>query len=215
MSVNQSVIRKTHSIGDQSGFSIIELAVALIVIGALIGMLLKGQDIVQSARIVQTAKHLKIIDAGFAAFRGNYNETPDDLADPARYIRGCTTGNGCLPGGNGDGIIGTSSDEGTSWYIHLQLLDLVPKDYTGSYLSQSLQIEYQANGLFGGVGGHHYLKDSGFHVKAIEKLDKTMDDGKPQSGRIVTSTNCVTTGKNEYNIIGNESNCTLLFQMKY
>lgn len=204
---------------NESGFSLIELAVSIIVIAALVGFLLKGQDIVQSARIHQTAKHIKMIDAAFTTFVDEYNEFPGDISDPERIIPDCTIANECLPGGNGNGQISQFSEpERLSWYTHLQLLGLLPDEVTGSYIRITTGNRPQMGSTSSTSSHfrHKLIMVSIFKSKLMERLDKIIDDGKPKSGRLQTaSTYCIEGTQNIYILQGSSFNCTLEYYMKY
>lgn len=199
----------------EGGFSLVELSISLIVIGALVGMILKGQDLVQNARVSQTAQHLKMYDAGFASFYDSYGALPGDITNPAQYIPNCTAANGCLPAGNGDGKISGAAPEYTSWFKHLTMLDLVPATQTGSYMNW-IAPSSVVYARYDDTYHTHYLNKSGFNVKVLEAIDKRIDDGKPNSGRVRTQTAaCIVSGKNDYNVIGGSTACALDYLLQY
>ncbi len=47
---------------NQSGFTLVELAIVMIIIGLLIGGILKGQELVSNARVTSTVAQIKGID---------------------------------------------------------------------------------------------------------------------------------------------------------
>ena len=58
---------------DRSGFTLIELAIVLVIIGIILGMILKGQDLIESARI---KKAQEIIENGYVkAFVSAYDKS--------------------------------------------------------------------------------------------------------------------------------------------
>lgn len=203
----------------ESGFSLVELAVSLVVIGFLLGVILKGQDIIISARISQTIKHLKAYDAAFTSFYDSYSGLPGDITNPNQFIPNCTTTNRCMPGGNGNGVINAGSEQ-TNWIHHLALLDLVPLNLTGSYFNHSntgtnVTIG-MTNSFFSDPLMVHHIKRSNFPVKVLATLDQRMDDGKPMTGKVRSdSTACIVSGRNEYNVLGAVNNCSLVYMLQY
>lgn len=88
------------------GFTLVELAIALMVIGLLIGGVLKGQELIENAKITATIRQIKAYDTATLIFRNTYGALPGDIKSPNR-IPNCNTDddNACGIGGNGNGQI--------------------------------------------------------------------------------------------------------------
>lgn len=94
---------RNHS---EKGFTLVELAIALMVIGLLIGGVLKGQELIDNARVTATMRDLKSYEAAVMIFRNTYNALPGDIKKTNR-IPNCTTAICNIPG-NGNGRILTN-----------------------------------------------------------------------------------------------------------
>lgn len=114
-------INPTHT----KGFTLIELAIALMVIGLLIGGVLKGQELINNARIIKTVKQVQDYKAAVQIFRSTYDAWPGDIRTPSR-IPNCT-GLPCMAAGNGNTIL---DPVGGSLYVN-NITTQAPFVYTG------------------------------------------------------------------------------------
>ncbi len=86
----------------QAGFTLVEIAIVLVIIGLILGGVLKGQELVTSARVRNIADQQNAIKAAFFAFQDRYKAVPGDYSDADKNIPGITAGQA---DGNGDGFI--------------------------------------------------------------------------------------------------------------
>jgi len=94
----------------QAGFTLVELAIVMIIIGLLIAGVLKGQELIGNARVTATVAQLKGIDAGVSTFKDTYAALPGDITAPATRLPNCTAAMNCsTAAGNGDGVLGTTA----------------------------------------------------------------------------------------------------------
>lgn len=81
----------------QKGFTLVELAIVLTIIGLLIGGILKGQQLMQNARITATIAQMNAIESAVTTFRDTYNSVPGDMSAAntriAGYLNTSTTAN--------------------------------------------------------------------------------------------------------------------------
>jgi prepilin-type N-terminal cleavage/methylation domain-containing protein len=88
----------------QAGFTLVELAIVMIIIGLLIGGVLKGQQLITNAQITATVAQIKSIDAATTSFRDQYAGMPGDIINPNVRLQACLAGNCAIPG-DGDGKV--------------------------------------------------------------------------------------------------------------
>jgi len=97
----------------QAGFTLVEIAIVLVIIGLLLGGILKGQEMITQARIKNVINDFNGLTAAYASYQDRYRAIPgDDLGAVARWA---------LPGAgvnplNGDGILGPPGPPPTGMY---------------------------------------------------------------------------------------------------
>lgn len=98
----------------QAGFTLVELAIVMIIIGLLIGGVLKGQQLITNAQITSTVAQVKAIDAATTSFRDQFNGMAGDILTPENRIGNCPAAGNCGIDGNGDGKVNTIATPGSS-----------------------------------------------------------------------------------------------------
>jgi prepilin-type N-terminal cleavage/methylation domain-containing protein len=179
-------MEKKMNIKLNKGFTLVEIAIVLVIVGLLIGGVLKGQEMITNAKL----KRIESDNAGIAAamftYQDRYLQLPgDDSAASTRFNVTSTINNG-----NGDGIIGgawatsTATAEAAAFWTHLRAAGLVagsPGDITRPSNAYGGKIGVQDG--FGGIAGH--VTVFGQIEGPIAKiLEARLDDGQPNSGRM-------------------------------
>src|SRR5260370_22162883 len=93
----------------QAGFTLVELAIVMIIIGLLIGGVLKGQQLITNAQITATVAQIKAIDAATTSFKDQYATVPGDMLGPNARIPNCPAAGSCGLAGNADGRVGAAT----------------------------------------------------------------------------------------------------------
>ena len=62
----------------QTGFTLVEIAIVLVIIGLLLGGILKGQELINSARVRNLADQNSGVQAAYFGFIDRYRQVPGD-----------------------------------------------------------------------------------------------------------------------------------------
>jgi prepilin-type N-terminal cleavage/methylation domain-containing protein len=116
----------------QSGFTLVELAIVMIIIGLLIGGILKGQELVSNARVTSTVSQIKGLDGAISTFRDKYAVLPGDMLNPGARLPSCTAAP-CTQAGDQNGRIDTPplgtfpnpTQEGSVAFTHMSRANLI------------------------------------------------------------------------------------------
>ncbi|MGB4102037.1 MAG: prepilin-type N-terminal cleavage/methylation domain-containing protein [Alphaproteobacteria bacterium] len=169
-----------------AAFTLVELAVVLVIVGLIIGGVLTAQQITQNARITSATQGIKSVQAAAQSYNQNYGALPgDDIAAVTRFANKKVLGKG-----NHDGTLdtGNANDESLFFWSHLRAAGLVKGDPEMSApLSNPFGGNYTVqNGAFTDVfvGTNVVCLD---HVpgSAAQAIDQQLDDGQAGKGNIV------------------------------
>lgn len=95
----------------QKGFTLVELAIVMTIIGLLIGGILKGQELMENARVTATIAQVKSYEAAATTFRDSFSALPGDMANAQQRIPNCAAAlcNPAIAASAGDSIVGTAA----------------------------------------------------------------------------------------------------------
>lgn len=75
----------------QSGFTLVEIAIVLVIVGLLLGGVLKGQELINSAKVRNMVSQMDGMKAAVFAFQDRYRAMPGDMSNAATIV-----GNGAV-----------------------------------------------------------------------------------------------------------------------
>lgn len=100
----------------QKGFTLVELAIVMTIVGLLIGGILKGQELMLNARVTATIAQVRSYEAAATTFRDSFGSLPGDMPGAATRLPGCNSA--CNPSAAtaGNSIIGLANwTDATAW----------------------------------------------------------------------------------------------------
>ena len=116
------------------GFTLVELAIVLVIIALLVAGVLVGQDLIRAAEINATNVQITKFDAAASTFRTKYRGYPGDLRNARDYPLAVTGHTGLSGLGNGDNVIQPGNctnpngygGESALFWTHLSQANLIP-----------------------------------------------------------------------------------------
>ncbi|MBU2642869.1 MAG: prepilin-type N-terminal cleavage/methylation domain-containing protein [Gammaproteobacteria bacterium] len=181
----------------QSGFTLIEIAIVLVIIGLLLGGILKGQELITQGRIRNVANDFQSMTAAINLYQDRYRALPgDDAGAAARWtITAPTASTGAV----GDGIISgayntaTATDESRQFWLHLRRAGLV-----GGAADDDTTPPNAASGVTGVQNGAFAIPgivicSNNLSAKIAQAVDTQFDDGVATTGTVRAGTGTTTT----------------------
>ena len=188
------------------GFTLVEIAIVLVIIGLLLGGILKGQEMITQAKIKNVIADFSGISAAYHGYVDRYHKIPGD--DPCAGssnspINAAICGTGTArwgantSHGDGNGVVaGTynstnTADESLLWWDHLRRAGFV----SGTGISQPFNALTGMIGVetgdgaatpgvaLGGFSGI-IICSANLPDKIAIAADTQMDDGVPNSGTV-------------------------------
>ena len=197
-----------NSIRKAQGFTLVEIAIVLVIIGLLLGGILKGQEMITQAKIKNVIADFSGISAAYHGYVDRYKKIPGDdpCAGGTVTAANCGSTTGRWTGataGDGNGVVagkynisGASTAEARQWWDHLRRAGFVSgvgDQQPFNALSGMIGVETGdgaatpapalkdagGNGFVGVIICSANLPD-----KIAIAADTQMDDGVPNAGEV-------------------------------
>ncbi len=191
-------------INKQKGFTLVEIAIVLVIIGLLLGGILKGQELISSARVRNLADQNSGIQAAYYGFIDRYRQVPGDfLAANASQAMGTTIFLPATTATAGNGRVDNTLEEGTAVWEQLAKSNFLGGGFTpnasATVVANAAAFTTGLLGPLNAFNGNLILsRNDGYSgtnadrlnlhmgtnvpVSIARELDVKVDDGLPHTG---------------------------------
>jgi len=228
----------------ERGFTLIELSIVLVIIGLLVGGILKGQELIASTELKTQVAQVDGTRAAVNTFEDKYGSLPGDLTN-VNFLPGSDGSTYKAP--SSDGLIGSGGSNGGSSQAlrsdfskddevsgaleHLRLAGLItgiqagnpnylPAKVSGAgVILAAMNTDGAAANYIRVAGGNGYGNNGALRATDAYELDRKYDDGVPTSGDMwaigTGQSACVQgAGLSKYNPNSEGVNCIVAFTLR-
>jgi prepilin-type N-terminal cleavage/methylation domain-containing protein len=185
----------------QSGFTLVEVAIVLVIVGLLLGGILKGQELVSNARVRNVADQQNAVKAAYYAFQDRYRALPGDYNQASTNIPNVAA----AANGNGDAQI-LGNEVVLAWY-HLTQAGFISCSQCSNAPGAGAVVPAAGNSPLNAFGGVMQINFDGQYAtpgvvlpapapsavnslksgtqipsNLLAEIDRKIDDGNPETG---------------------------------
>ena len=182
----------------QTGFTLIELAIVLVIIGLLLGGVLRGQELINSARVKNITRDFQNTQVYIYGYQDRFRSIPGDDGNAAARMptaisaAGATANNGLIKGAWDSAAV---ADESFLFWQHVRLAGLAPGS-TDTGNVATFEPRNSNNGRIGiqsigggftkitGMQGSYAVCSDLILGRDVLQIDTTLDDGNPSLGSV-------------------------------
>jgi prepilin-type N-terminal cleavage/methylation domain-containing protein len=209
---NSQLATRNSQLATKVGFTLVELSIVIVIIGLLIGGVLVGQNLIESAKLNAQVKQFQQYDIATRNFIQKYNQWPGDSTyfphnpDPIYQIG---NGNGYINDHSGNIPPNALLDEPSQYFSHLYVSGSIQEPHAPTYRigsgampevklapKRGMTVTMNSQGILfyfvgiyqiiGNAMSFMQMSPSGImSATTAMAIDAKMDDGLPRVGNIV------------------------------
>ncbi|HEY0843105.1 prepilin-type N-terminal cleavage/methylation domain-containing protein [Methylotenera sp.] len=181
----------------QAGFTLIELAIVLVIIGLLLGGVLKGQELINSAKAKSIASDLKNAQIFIYGYQDKFRALPGDDANVVTHITGSTLATTNGPVGNarigGAWNVEDGTSESALFWQHVRLAGFAtgptlvndPNYYPRNADNGRIGVQSMTGfNTITGMTGLYVVCSENIRGQLVKQIDINMDDGDTSTGSL-------------------------------
>ena len=191
----------------QGGFTLVEIAIVLVIVGLLLAAVMKGQEMITQGKIKGTISDFNSVLTAFNGYQDRYKAIPgDDSAAAARWPTGAFgTDSVAAVNGNGDGVIAglystnleadaapTTTQESNLFWQHLRAAGFYAGIQTGNgsgtlptnSVGGTIGVENDTTSTAGIRMGGILICLTSIPEKIATAVDRQIDDGDATMGSV-------------------------------
>ena len=200
-------MRRQSSPYRQAGFTLVEIAIVLVIIGLLLGGVLKGQELVNNAKVKNLANDLRGVGSFVYAYQDRFRALPGDDRAANNHLNGGTNATTPVAADVGNARINgawnsvAAGDESYLFWQHVRLAglatgptnpavpaDYIPRNSEGGVIGVTSDPLLTAAAPVAPYPAAFYVCSQGIQGRFARQIDVTLDDGNTQTGavRVIT-----------------------------
>jgi len=125
-SLNPSIPQPELRLKSKSGFTLVEMAIVLVIVGLIIGGVMAGSELIRVSKVSRTVKEITEYETAMTLFFNKYDAIPGDFSKASTFFGGAD--------GNQNGML--DNNEGYTTFYNLSKANFIKGSFANGYNGQ-------------------------------------------------------------------------------